>query len=45
MQRVQVEELRFDARPTEVSQAFIYSVRARPAQQGVVEMTAFQFNK
>jgi anti-sigma factor RsiW len=45
MQRVQVEELRFNARPAEVPQATIYSTRPRPAQHGVVEMTAFQFNK
>jgi len=45
MQRVQVEELRFDARPAEVAQPSIFTVRPRPTQQGVVEMTAFQFNK
>ncbi len=45
MQRVQVEELRFDARPADVTQTPVYQARPRPAQQGVVEMTAFQFNK
>lgn len=45
LQRTQVEELRFDARPADVIKQPAYGTRARPAQQGIVEMTAFQFNK
>lgn len=45
MQRVQVEDLRFEARPSDAAKNPIYGSRNRPALQGVVEMTAFQFQK
>lgn len=45
LQRAQVEELRFDARPADMTKQPAYGTRVRPAQQGIVEMTAFQFNK
>jgi hypothetical protein len=45
MQRVQVEDLRFEARPMEAAKSTLYGGRSRPVQQGVVEMAAFQFQK
>ncbi len=45
LQRTQVEELRFDARPADVTKQPAYGTRVRATQQGIVEMTAFQFNK
>jgi hypothetical protein len=43
--RVQAEELRFDARPADVTKQPAYGNRVRPVQQGIVEMTAFRFEK
>jgi anti-sigma factor RsiW len=45
VQLIQAEDLRFDARPVDVTKSSIYGTRNRPAQQGVIEMTAFQFTK
>lgn len=45
MQRMQLEGFRFEARPTEAAKNSVYGGRPRPAQQGVVEMTAFQITK
>ncbi len=45
MQRMQLEGFRFEARPAEAAKNSVYGGRTRPAQQGVVEMTAFQITK
>ena len=45
MQRVQAEDLRLEARPIDAAKSPIFHSRARPDHQGVVEMTAFQFQK
>lgn len=45
LQRVQVEDLRFEARPLDTAKNPTYHSRSRPDHQGVVEMTAFQFQK
>ncbi|MEY4815713.1 MAG: hypothetical protein RLZZ162_2786 [Verrucomicrobiota bacterium] len=45
MQRMQLEGFRFEARPIEAANNSVYGGRPRPAQQGVVEMTAFQITK
>ena len=45
MQRIQLEGFRFEARPAEAAQNSVYGGRPHPAQQGVVEMTAFQITK
>lgn len=44
MQRVQVEDLRFENRSAQPSRLQNYSSQRRP-EQGVVELTAFQFQK
>ncbi len=44
MQRVQLEDLRFEARPTEAVSPASFGARNRPSAAGV-EMTAFQFQK
>jgi hypothetical protein len=45
LQRVQAEDLRFEARPLDPTKNPTYHSRSRPDLQGVVEMTAFQFQK
>ncbi len=45
MQRMELEGFRFEARPTEAAKNSVYGGHPRPAQQGVVEMTAFQITK
>ncbi len=45
MRGMQVDDFRFEARPLEAAKDSIYGGRNRPARQGVVEMTAFQFQK
>jgi ferric-dicitrate binding protein FerR (iron transport regulator) len=45
MQTVQPEDLRFEAHPNEAAKNSVFGTRGRPAQQGIVEMTAFQFGK
>jgi hypothetical protein len=40
-----LEGFRFEARPAEAAQNSVYGGRPHPAQQGVVEMTAFQITK
>jgi hypothetical protein len=44
MQRVQVEDLRFENRPAQSPRVQTYGAQRRP-EQGVVELTAFQFQK
>ena len=45
MLRVPAEDLRFEARPIDTAKNPTYQSRSRPDHQGVVEMTAFQFQK
>ena len=45
LQGVPAEDLRFEARPLDPTKNPTYHSRSRPDHQGVVEMTAFQFQK
>jgi anti-sigma factor RsiW len=45
VQRVTAEDLRFEARPADTAKTATFGSQPRPAQQGVPEMTAFQFVK
>lgn len=45
LQRVPAEDLRFETRPLDPMKNPTYHSRSRPDHQGVVEMTAFQFQK
>jgi hypothetical protein len=45
MPQAKLDDLRFEVRPAAGSQNSVFHSGKRPAQQGIVEMTAFQFQK